>query len=83
MGEINHYTKGNLDHDIIFHIPTRMTIGDLMNAFGPLDTLDQLKEKLDASGFERMEDETMYNGLTGEKMKCQVFISPSYYQNLR
>uniref|UniRef100_A0A6C0EK23 DNA-directed RNA polymerase n=1 Tax=viral metagenome TaxID=1070528 RepID=A0A6C0EK23_9ZZZZ len=33
---------------------------------------------LDSCGYE-----TMYNGFTGEKMKVQIFIGPTYYQRLK
>ncbi len=80
-------------------IPSRMTICMLMETLigkvGCLDAelqdatpfepvnLDGIMKKIENHGFQRMGNETMYNGMTGEQMKSQVFIGPVYYQRLK
>lgn len=34
-------------------------------------------------GMQRHGDEILYNGLTGEQLKCSIFIGPTYYQRLK
>lgn len=34
-------------------------------------------------GMHRHGDEILYNGLTGEQLKCSIFIGPTYYQRLK
>jgi DNA-directed RNA polymerase beta subunit len=50
--------------------------------FTPVD-MDKMMNKLENHGYQRMGNETMYNGMTGEQMKSQVFIGPVYYQRLK
>lgn len=50
--------------------------------FEPVD-LENMMNRLENQGYQRMGNETMYNGMTGEQMKSQVFIGPVYYQRLK
>ncbi len=80
-------------------LPSRMTVGMLMETligkvgcmeaelqdatpFQPVD-MENMMERLEEHGYQRMGNETMYNGMTGEQMKSQVFIGPVYYQRLK
>lgn len=45
--------------------------------------VDELTSKLHNSGFQRNGNEVMYNGITGEMFKSQIFIGPTYYQRLK
>jgi DNA-directed RNA polymerase beta subunit len=47
------------------------------------DIVDTLTDDLFSCGYERHGNETMYNGLTGEMFKTQIFIGPTYYQRLK
>jgi len=40
-------------------------------------------DRLEENGMERHGNETMYNGLTGEKMEAEIFMGPTYYQRLK
>lgn len=79
--------------------PTRMTVGHLIEcilaksgcasgfyadgtAFENQD-YDKTSEVLDKYGLNLQGDEIMYNGITGEQMKCEVFIGPTYYFRLK
>ena len=44
---------------------------------------EQICDRLEKNGFERTGWETMYNGMTGEKLDAQIFIGPTYYQRLK
>ena len=80
-------------------IPSRMTIGQLKEtllgkvlvnlglfgdgtSFGEYDIKDISKELLKV-GFEMNGNELLYNGLTGEQIKSDVFIGPVFYQRLK
>jgi DNA-directed RNA polymerase II subunit RPB2 len=80
-------------------IPSRMTIGQLKEtllgkvlvnlglfgdgtSFGDFDIKDISKELLKV-GFEMNGNEILYNGLTGEQIKSDVFIGPVFYQRLK
>jgi DNA-directed RNA polymerase II subunit RPB2 len=80
-------------------IPSRMTIGQLKEtllgkvlvnlglfgdgtSFGDFDIKDISKELLKL-GFEMNGNEILYNGLTGEQIKSDVFIGPVFYQRLK
>jgi DNA-directed RNA polymerase II subunit RPB2 len=80
-------------------IPSRMTIGQLIECvMGKVGALkgkfydgtpfqdfnyNKLTEELDGLGFQNSGFETLYNGETGEKIKSQIFIGPTYYQRLK
>jgi DNA-directed RNA polymerase II subunit RPB2 len=80
-------------------IPSRMTIGQLKEtllgkvlvnlglfgdgtSFGELEIKDISKELLKV-GFEMNGNELLYNGLTGEQIKSDIFIGPVFYQRLK
>ena len=45
--------------------------------------LDQINSELVANGMEEWGNQTMYCGLTGQKLATKVFIGPTYYQRLK
>ena len=80
-------------------IPKRMTIGQLIECllgkvcaikgvygdatpFMGVDIHKMNKELVDA-GFEEWGNQTMYNGMTGQKISTKIFIGPTYYQRLK
>lgn len=80
-------------------IPSRMTIGQLMECLlGKLcavqgeqgdatpfrgATIKQISDELEKNGYDRLGNETLYNGMTGAKLHGKVFIGPTYYQRLK
>ena len=80
-------------------IPSRMTIAQLMEcimgkagchigAYGdstPYNdcSVESIAKVLELSGMERYGNEIMYNGRTGEQIKTEIFIGPTYYQRLK
>ena len=80
-------------------IPSRMTIGQLMecimgkaschigaegNATPFTDcSVESIASILEKSGMEKYGNEIMYNGRTGEQIKTEIFIGPTYYQRLK
>jgi len=46
-------------------------------------TIDEITKGLHDNGFNSMGMKTMINGQSGEEMKCQMFIGPTYYQRLK
>lgn len=80
-------------------IPSRMTIAQLLecilgkscailgyegdgSGFNNTNVHD-LIEILENQGFDGTGNETLYNGITGEQMKTQIFMGPTYYQRLK
>ena len=47
------------------------------------NVVHKLCNELEKTGFEKHGYEDMYNGMTGEKIKSQIFIGPTYYQKLK
>lgn len=80
-------------------IPKRMTIGQLVECllakvcaikgvYGdatPFTGIDiaKINEELVEAGYEEWGNETMYNGMTGQRMNSKIFIGPTYYQRLK
>jgi DNA-directed RNA polymerase II subunit RPB2 len=80
-------------------IPSRMTIAQLMEcimgkagchigAYGdstPYNdcSVEDIAKVLEESGMERYGNEILYNGRTGEQIKTEIFIGPTYYQRLK
>ena len=80
-------------------IPSRMTIGQLKETvlgkvlldlglfgdgtgFGEFDIKDICKE-LQKIGYESTGNELLYDGLSGEQIKSNIFIGPAFYQRLK
>jgi DNA-directed RNA polymerase beta subunit len=80
-------------------IPSRMTMAQLMEcimgkagchigAFGDATpyndcSVENIAKVLELSGMERYGNEILYNGRTGEQIKTEIFIGPTYYQRLK
>ena len=80
-------------------MPKRMTIGQLIECllgklcaikgvygdgtpFTSVD-LDAINEEMVALGFDAWGNQTMYNGMTGQKMFVKIMIGPTYYLRLK
>jgi DNA-directed RNA polymerase II subunit RPB2 len=46
-------------------------------------SVESIANILSKSGYERYGNEILYNGRTGEQMKTEIFIGPTYYQRLK
>ena len=80
-------------------IPSRMTIAQLiecilgktcceMGYMGSGTAFDRvsvqkISDMLEDAGHEKNGNEILYNGFTGEQLKTQIFIGPTYYQRLK
>lgn len=80
-------------------MPKRMTIGQLIETllgkvcaikgvFGDATpftgvNLEKINDELVSYGYEPWGNQTMYNGMTGQKMQTKIFIGPTYYQRLK
>jgi len=80
-------------------LPSRMTMGQFLEClfgkigairgheidgtpFKDIDT-EGMKDILEKFGYDRNGTEYLYNGMTGKRMKSQIFIGPLYYQRLK
>jgi len=96
------FNREGIVPDIIINpccIPTRMTIGQLLEMIGAKaasmrgatedatafthPTVDELAQKLHDSGFQRYGDEQLIDGKTGEMMQAKMFMGICYYQRLK
>ena len=80
-------------------IPSRMTMAQLMEcimgkvgcqlgAYGDATpfsgcSVEDIAKHLEKGGMEKHGNEIMYNGRTGEQIKTEIFIGPTYYQRLK
>jgi DNA-directed RNA polymerase II subunit RPB2 len=80
-------------------LPSRMTVGHLLETMvGKLGCLSgscmdatpfcsrdmtAMRDALESFGFERHGDEVLYSGITGEQIKCNIFIGPTYMLRLK
>jgi DNA-directed RNA polymerase beta subunit len=80
-------------------IPSRMTMAQLMECImgkvgcfigttgdaTPFSgcTVEDIAKNLEKTGLEKYGNEIMYNGRTGEQIKTEIFIGPTYYQRLK
>jgi DNA-directed RNA polymerase II subunit RPB2 len=80
-------------------IPSRMTIGHLIECImnrlscetgSEIDAtaydnhnVDEYLNQLEKQGINRYSNEIMYNARTGEQMKTDIFIGPTYYYRLK
>lgn len=80
-------------------VPSRMTMAQLMECImgkaachigstgdaTPFTgcSVENIAKVLELSGMERYGNEILYNGRTGEQIKTEIFIGPTYYQRLK
>ena len=80
-------------------IPSRMTIGHLIESImsrlscetgSEIDAtaydnhnVDEYLNQLEKKGVDRYSNEVMYNARTGEQMKTDIFVGPTYYYRLK
>jgi len=48
-----------------------------------VDIVETLKSELKDCGYERNGNESMINGMTGQRLEAEIFIGPSYYHRLK
>jgi DNA-directed RNA polymerase subunit B' len=79
-------------------IPSRMTAGHLLEMLGGKagafagmlmdgsafsgNTEEDYKALLKKAGFDEYGEEVLYDGLTGQQIKCKIFVGVVYYQRL-
>jgi DNA-directed RNA polymerase II subunit RPB2 len=80
-------------------IPSRGTIGHILemitSKYGAIEcqrvdattfepvNMDEIRKGLKSAGYEEHGYETLYNGMTGIKMRSMLFIGPCYYMRLK
>jgi len=79
--------------------PSRLTIGHLLETlvsklsaieghrtdctqFEPVN-MNEVRKRMKEEGFDENGYEYLYNGMTGQKMRCAIFIGPCYYMRLK